>query len=387
MKNKGNKNESIFQKKGFYVALYSCLGVALVSASVISIVNITEKQSKESAIVLSEKQEVQTVDSSTVDSYLKNLEEMQSSYLTPEDRQLETDYALDYDEAKKKEETEQEQEDVDSKEQLKQDLKNEESDGPTPNNNSSSSESSTQEVAKVTETPSETPSDVENKSQDTSSNNEAKKQEEPAPSEVPTETPSQSQDTSLNDEAKKEEAPTEVPTEAPTQTPTNDTSSINEESIEASTNASAETNANATFAPFADTDAMSWPVSGEIVMDFSMNKLVYDKTLDQYRTNSNICISAVAGTQVKASSDGRVVDVGVDSQHGNSVTIDHGNGWSTTYSQLQANILVKEGDVVTKGQIIGGVSEPTYYGVLLGDHLSFTVARNDELVDPKSVLQ
>lgn len=47
----------------------------------------------------------------------------------------------------------------------------------------------------------------------------------------------------------------------------------------------------------------NWPLEGDIVMDFSSDALVYDATLEQYRTNDCICISASQGTPVKAAAD------------------------------------------------------------------------------------
>lgn len=136
----------------------------------------------------------------------------------------------------------------------------------------------------------------------------------------------------------------------------------------------------------ADKEKMEWPLVGEIVMPFSPDKLVYDKTLEQYRTNSNICIAAPIGTQIKSTSSGVVVQVDSTREYGNRVMIDHGNGWTTTYSQLQDNVLVKLGDVVEKGQVIGGVDSPSIYSVLLGNHLNFVVKKDSVAVNPETVL-
>ncbi len=141
------------------------------------------------------------------------------------------------------------------------------------------------------------------------------------------------------------------------------------------------------FDYFAEGSKMSWPVTGDIVMDYSMDKVIYDKTLDQYRTNDTICIAAPAGTPVKATAEGVVVKVDNTRKDGNVVSIDNGNGWITTYGQLMDGVLVKEGEVVKAGQVIGGVANPSIYGVLLGNHLSFKVAKDDVLVDPKSILE
>jgi murein DD-endopeptidase MepM/ murein hydrolase activator NlpD len=140
------------------------------------------------------------------------------------------------------------------------------------------------------------------------------------------------------------------------------------------------------FTAFEDSDTMLWPVLGEIVMDFSTDALVYDKTLEQYRTNDSVCISAPSGTQVRSAAEGLVVAIETSKEFGNTVVVEHGNGWVTTYSQLQDNILVSVGDVVESGQIIGGVGEPSIYSALLGSHLNFIVSKDDVPVNPNDIL-
>lgn len=145
-------------------------------------------------------------------------------------------------------------------------------------------------------------------------------------------------------------------------------------------------NTDKIFSLFDDSKEMSWPVSGKIVMDYSIETAVYDKTLDQYRTNDSICISAPVGTQVKAAAEGIVKSVFKDDESGQTVVIDHGNGWTSTYSQLQDRLLVKEGQVVKEGDVIGGVGDPSKYSILLGSHLDFKLSKDDKSTDPKLVL-
>jgi murein DD-endopeptidase MepM/ murein hydrolase activator NlpD len=147
-----------------------------------------------------------------------------------------------------------------------------------------------------------------------------------------------------------------------------------------------QTVAAPTFEMFTDNSDMSWPVVGEVVMPFSMNSLVYDKTLDQFRTNDSISIAAVAGTQVKAAADGVVVSVTNTREQGNIVVVDNGNGWTTTYGQLQDGVLVKEGDIVRRSQVIGGVGNPSIFSVLLGNHLELRITKDDTAKNPLDLL-
>lgn len=140
------------------------------------------------------------------------------------------------------------------------------------------------------------------------------------------------------------------------------------------------------FEEYTQSEKMSWPLEGDVVMNYSMDAPIYDETLDQYRTNDNIAISANLGEQVKATAEGVVKTVSSSREDGNYIVIDHGNGWETKYSQLQETQLVAEGDIVQAGQVIGGVSIPTIYEVLLGNHLDFSVTKDGEKIDPMTVL-
>lgn len=139
------------------------------------------------------------------------------------------------------------------------------------------------------------------------------------------------------------------------------------------------------YSLFDEGQEMIWPVSGKIVMDYSMETAVYDKTLDQYRTNDSLCISANPGDNVLAAADGVVEQILKTNEDGNKVVINHGNGWLSTYSQLD-NVAVAQGQTVHQGDIIANIGQPTNYGVELGTHLKFTVSKDNEAMDPKLVL-
>lgn len=140
------------------------------------------------------------------------------------------------------------------------------------------------------------------------------------------------------------------------------------------------------FSLFDDEQEMSWPVFGNIVSPFDMTTGVYDKTLEQYKVSDSICISAPVGTDVKATAEGMVENIFVDEELGQTVVINHGNGWVSTYSQLEENVSVAVGDVVKEGQVVGKIAEPSKYGVALGPHLDFKVLKDDTPKDPTEIL-
>ena len=126
------------------------------------------------------------------------------------------------------------------------------------------------------------------------------------------------------------------------------------------------------------------PLEGEmkVVLGYSTDHAIYDPTLEQYRTNASVSLSAKQGTEVKAAADGVVKEVKKDAQAGNLVRIAHGEDWLTTYGQLADAVAVKEGENVKQGQRIGTVAAPTKYGVALGEHLIFAMEQNGEPQNP-----
>ena len=121
------------------------------------------------------------------------------------------------------------------------------------------------------------------------------------------------------------------------------------------------------------------PLEGEtkVVLAYSTDHAIYDPTLEQYRTNASVSLSAK-----KAAADGVVKEVKKDAQAGNLVRIAHGEDWLTTYGQLADAVAVKEGESVKQGQRIGTVAAPTKYGVALGEHLIFAMEKNGEPQNP-----
>lgn len=130
----------------------------------------------------------------------------------------------------------------------------------------------------------------------------------------------------------------------------------------------------------------AWPVTGKIVMDYSADVPVFDQTLEQYRTNNCISISADKGEKVLAAAAGTVESIAHNDENGYVVTVFHGNGWRTTYGQLDENLAVKEGDIVNSGDLIGVVGAPSKYSVMLGNHMDFGVTENGDSIDPKTAL-
>ena len=128
------------------------------------------------------------------------------------------------------------------------------------------------------------------------------------------------------------------------------------------------------------------PLEGEVITAFSMEELVYNATLGDWRTHDGVDIAAEAGTSVLAASSGTVISVEEDPLMGTTVVIEHDGGYQTTYSNLQAEPSVAEGDTVSAGQIIGAVGNTAAAEAAQGPHLHFSVTCDGEPVDPQSFL-
>ena len=131
----------------------------------------------------------------------------------------------------------------------------------------------------------------------------------------------------------------------------------------------------------------AYPVTGETVMPYSVDKAVYDPTLDQYRTNDTLCIAAEAGTEVKAAADGTVAEIKEDEESGRTLVIEHADGTRTTYGPLAEEGMAKKGDTVKQGQTVGKLDQPTKYQAALGSHLVFAMEVNGERIDPTKKLE
>ena len=92
------------------------------------------------------------------------------------------------------------------------------------------------------------------------------------------------------------------------------------------------------------------------------------KKVDE-QTHLGFDLAKLSHSPIPASNDGRVIwaqDLGI---YGNCIVIDHGFGLQTIYGHL-SEFLVKKGDMVKKGQIIGKTGST---GLAGGDHLHFTM--------------
>lgn len=127
---------------------------------------------------------------------------------------------------------------------------------------------------------------------------------------------------------------------------------------------------------------LGWPVPGiyDITDPFGPR---YHPILKVERMHTGIDIGTSYGSTVVASADGRVIYAGWFGGYGNAVVIDHGDGISTLYGH-NSSLLVKEGDMVKRGQAIAKSGST---GLSTGPHLHFEVRKDGVPVNPMDWLK
>ena len=88
------------------------------------------------------------------------------------------------------------------------------------------------------------------------------------------------------------------------------------------------------------------------------------------------------GSKILAAGSGKVKFAGWDPSYGNSILIDHGNGYISRYAHA-SQLLIREGDVVQNQQTLALVGST---GRSTGPHLHFEIIKNGIPVDPKDYL-
>jgi len=142
-----------------------------------------------------------------------------------------------------------------------------------------------------------------------------------------------------------------------------------------------ESAARSTPLTFSMEEGLALPVAGEVLLPYSMDKTVYFETLDQYRYNPAIIISANVGDIITATTDGIVTQIYEDPQLGKCLIMDLGDGYTLTYGQLE-NIAVKEGEYIESGAFIASVAEPTKYFSVEGSNLYFALKKEGMPMNP-----
>jgi murein DD-endopeptidase MepM/ murein hydrolase activator NlpD len=131
----------------------------------------------------------------------------------------------------------------------------------------------------------------------------------------------------------------------------------------------------------------SKPINGEIIKVYSVDKLLFSKTLESWKTHDGVDIKANLGESVKSIEKGIIEKVYEDSFLGMTVIIDHGQGYKSIYSNLDSNINVKEKQIVKKAVTIGKLGKTSIGEIKDDSHIHFMLMLNNKVIDPTSKIK
>ena len=113
-----------------------------------------------------------------------------------------------------------------------------------------------------------------------------------------------------------------------------------------------------------------WSASGLMAQYFSW----YHPGLD---------ISNISGGPIRAAATGKVVIAGWDSSgYGNTIVIDHGNGYTTRYAHMSV-LYASVGQTLSKGEVMGMMGST---GRSTGTHLHIEIRKNGAALNPLGLL-
>jgi len=121
------------------------------------------------------------------------------------------------------------------------------------------------------------------------------------------------------------------------------------------------------------------PIEGEVVGTFGTGSIINNQPRSPH---TGVDLKGEEGTPVKAINDGKVILICDHFFTGKSIFLDHGADVISMYFHLQ-EIDVKEGDMVSKGQVIGLVGST---GRATGPHLHWGMRISGARINPLSLI-
>lgn len=142
-----------------------------------------------------------------------------------------------------------------------------------------------------------------------------------------------------------------------------------------------QTGSTAETLHFSAEQGLTWPMEGDVIMNYSMDSTIYFATLDQYKYNPAIMIAGEVNDKVYSVAKGQIQSIENNEVTGCTVTVDLGDGYQAVYGQLK-ELNFKVGDYVEAGHVLGYIGEPTKYYAVEGSNLYFELLKDGVSVDP-----
>lgn len=124
------------------------------------------------------------------------------------------------------------------------------------------------------------------------------------------------------------------------------------------------------------------PVDGEILKPYSIDNVIYSKTLELWKTHDGVDIAGDIGTNVKSMERGKVEKIYNDAFYGTTIIIDHGQGYKSQYSNLAEEVTVKEKQTIKKGDTIGKIGATAIGEIKDQPHLHIQLFKDGISINP-----
>lgn len=125
------------------------------------------------------------------------------------------------------------------------------------------------------------------------------------------------------------------------------------------------------------------PVSEEISwISSSYSQSRYHPVLNVNRPHEGVDVSAPVGAPIRATANGRVVEIGRQPGYGRIVEISHGHGFRTLYGHV-SELTVSRGERIERGDVIARVGET---GLTSGPNVHYEVHVDGRPVNPSRFL-
>ena len=121
--------------------------------------------------------------------------------------------------------------------------------------------------------------------------------------------------------------------------------------------------------------------TNNVILDYSMDALVWNSTLKHYAVHNGIDYGGNDGDNVYCPYDGVVTEVTYDILNGHCVTITHNENLVTEYRSLNTPS-VSVGQTVKQGGIIATMGTSATNEYALGAHVHFSCIENGNYVNP-----
>lgn len=127
------------------------------------------------------------------------------------------------------------------------------------------------------------------------------------------------------------------------------------------------------------------PISiGNVIGEWSADIPVFSNTMEDYRVHLGVDIEADEGAPVYAAADGTVESVEFHPMMGQTVVINHADGYRTVYRNMQTSVPdgIEAGASVKAGDEIGYVGNTALLEIAENPHLHFEIYKDDVSENP-----